>query len=335
MKVAMVSSWGVRCGIATYTQDLTNALAQQDVESLVVRMPRFGQKTGELMVRIAERVPYQDVDLIHVQHEYGIFQGFDAPFFTALRQHGKPIVTTMHAVGNWELDVLISGVSNKVIVHNKFCAGRFPFPNTVTIPHGVTPSEPTEMERAKTAMGIDPKVPIVGYLGFISNYKGLETLVSAMTKVPNAGLMMCGGWHVDAQNEYIERLQRWSGKLLGKRVMWKGFIPDEKLADAYGAMDVLVYPSRFSTESGALLHAIAYGKAIIASNVEAFKEKEAEGALATFTSEEDLSEKIKFYLQEPNFRKQLEGGARWYAQENSWAEVAKRHKELYDGLLHV
>lgn len=331
MKVVMITPWGVRCGIATYSEDLTKALAQEDVETYVVRLPRFGMKSREIILDVADRVPYDKVDLIHVQHEYGLYQGWEAPFFTALRTHGKPIVTTMHSVGNWELDVLMSGVSNRTIVHNTFCANRFSFPRTGIIPHGVTPTEATEREQAKKSFHIDPSVPIVGYLGYISNYKGLETLVTAMMKVQQAGLLICGGWHVDMKNDYIDRLQQWSKELLGKRVMWTGYIPEDKLADAYGAMDVLVYPSRFATESGALLHGIAYGKAIIASNVEPFKEKEP--AVMTFKDSDDLAEKITFLLLEPEMRRQQEDRAKQYAQANSWSEVAKRHVKLYQELL--
>lgn len=334
IKVAMVTPWEVRCGIYTYSKDLVSALAEEDVETFVVRLPRFGHKSREILIDVADRIPYDKVDLVHVQHEYGLYQGFDPVFFTALRTHGKPIVTTMHAVGNWEIDVLASGVSNKVIVHNKYCAKRFPFPNAVIIPHGVTPAEPTERAQAKKTFHIDPEVPVVGYLGFISNYKGLETLISAMTEVPKTALVICGGWHTDVPNDYIERLQRWSKELLGNRIIWTGFIPEDKLADAYGAMDVLVYPSRFATESGALLHGIAYGKAIIASNIEPFKEKEKEGALFTFKGTDDLASKIALLLKDSAVREDLEKNARDYAKKNSWTEVAKKHVELYSQL-HV
>lgn len=330
LKIACVTPWNVRCGIATYSQDLCNALAQEDVEVFIVRLPRFGRKSPEIVIDIADRVPYSEVDLVHVQHEYGLYQGFDTPFFTSLRTHGKPIVTSMHSVGNWDIDTIISGVSNKVIVHNKFCQDRFRLP-TVIIPHGVKSATPMMPEEAKPLLKIGKDVPVVGYLGFISNYKGLESLITAMIKVPKAGLLICGGWHVDVQNDYIDRLQEWSKKLLGNRVFWTGFIPEDKLGAAYGAMDILVYPSRFATESGALMHGIAYGKAIIASDVEPFKEKEP--AIMTFKDTEDLTEKINFLLQEPKLRTQQEDRAKEYAQANSWTEIAKRHVKLYGEIL--
>lgn len=333
LKVAMVTPWNVKCGIFTYTKDLALALGQEDVEVFVVRLPRFGIKTPSILIDVAERIPYDKVDLVHVQHEYGLYQSLEAPFFTAVRTHGKPIVTTMHAVGNYEMDVVIAGCSNKTIVHNKSCANRFQFPNSTIIPHGVTPSEPMENELAKSQMQIPKGVKIVGYLGFISNYKGLETLVTAMTKVPNAALMICGGWHLDVQNDYIDRLRKWSEDLLPHRVAWKGFIPDDKLPVAYGAMDVMVYPSRFSTESGALLHGIAFGRAILASNLEGFREKEEEGALMTFKNADDLADKIIMLLGAEGWRNRLEAGARGYAEKYSWTNVAKQHVSLYESVL--
>ena len=334
IKIALITPWSVRCGIASYSHDLAFALAQEDCEIFVVRLPRFGHKTVDIMRDVAERVPYNDVDLIHVQHEYGLYQGLEAPFFTQLRMGGKPIISTCHAVGNWETDVLISGVSNKVIVHNEFCKNRFNLPNAVIIPHGTTPTLATEREKAKQAMGVEKSIPLVGYLGFISNYKGLETLIQAMVKVPKAGLMICGGWYVEGgETAYIDTLQEWSKKLLEKRVKWTGYMPDDRLADAYGAMDVLVYPSRWATESGALLHGIAYGRAVIASNVAPFKEKEQMGILQTFEDVDDLAQKIQFLLDNPSERQKLSEAASKYAEKTSWAMVAKLHMELYKKLL--
>lgn len=335
IKIALITPWKVRCGIATYSQDLAFALAQEDCEIFVVRLPRFGHKSVDIMIDVAERVPYNDIDLISCQHEYGLYQGFEAPFFTQLRMGGKPIVTTMHAVGNWETDVLISGVSNKVIVHNEFCKNRFNLPNAVIIPHGTTPTLATEREKAKQAMGVEKTAPLVGYLGFISNYKGLETLIQAMVKVPKAGLMICGGWHVESgdQTGYADRLQEWSKKLLPNRVKWTGYMPDDRLADAYGAMDVLVYPSRWATESGSLLHGIAYGRAVIASNVAPFKEKEQMGILQTFENVDDLAQKIQFLLDNPSERLKLSEAATKYAEKTSWINIAKLHVELYKSIL--
>jgi glycosyltransferase involved in cell wall biosynthesis len=333
LKIAMVSSWACRCGIASYSRDLSYALAQEGVEVYIVRLPRFGTKNAEIMRNIAERIPLDTIDLIHVQEEYGLYQGLDVTFYNLLKQLKKPVVTTMHSAGMWEVDEVIAQVSSKVIVHNEFCRSRFEYPNTVIIPHGATPSKTTPVGTAKKSVGVDPRIPIVGYLGFISSYKGIETIIEAMRNIEDAGLLIAGGWFTEKDTEYMYRLKEASFKALPNRVQWLGFVPDEKLPNVYGAMDVLVYPSRFATESGALITALSYGKAVISSDLSPFKEKEKLGALMTFENAKDLEEKIKFLLKDADARRKLEEAAMKYATSTSWSVVAKQHIKLYQEVL--
>lgn len=334
LKIAMVSSWATKCGIYTYTRDLASALAQEDVEVYIVRIPRFGIRNNEIFRDIAERIPVDKIDLIHISHEYGLYQGCDVFFYNCLKQLGKPIITTMHGVGyNTEIDDKIAEVSSKVIVHNKFCKSKVNYPNTVIIPHGASPSSIIPRDQAKKAIGVDPSVPLVGYLGFITPYKGIESIIQAMTKVENAGLLVAGGWHLDKETDYINKLKEASLKVLPNRVKWLGFIPDEQLSIIYSAMDILVYPSKFATESGALITALSHGKAVITSALPAFLEKEESGALVTACNMDDLVEKIKFLLNDNEARHKLEEAAMKYAESTSWTKVAQQHIELYKEVL--
>jgi len=327
VKVAMVTPWGrnVRCGIRTYSENLVKALAEAGVDAYVVRLPRFGKKTPEILQMISESIPVDKVDLVHVQHEYGLFQHLEDGFFGYLKRLELPVVTTCHAVGVWDADRVIAESSDRVIVHNGFCAERFEGPSVV-IPHGCAPAETMEKARAKRSYGLKPGWPIVGYLGFISEYKGLETLIDAMEGV-KAGLLIGGGWHVEKDTMYITRLKKRSFEVLPSRVQWLGYVEDEDLPRAYGSMDLVVYPSKYSTESGALLTALSYGKAVIASRIGPFKEKEV--ALMTFKNVKDLRRKIKRLLKRKELRAELEEKARKYAEDNSWSKVAEKHIELY------
>jgi glycosyltransferase involved in cell wall biosynthesis len=176
---------------------------------------------------------------------------------------------------------------------------------------------------------------VVGYQGFISPTKGVEQLVEAMRGVTNAALLIGGGWFVGEETDYIMRLKQYSLEALRGRCKWLGYVPDEQLATAYGAMNVFVYPSRFATESGALLTALSHGKAVIASNVPPFKEKEKLGALMTFKGVEDLKRKIKRLLKDEALRHRLEEVAKAYAEKNSWASVAEKHLSLYQHILKM
>ena len=333
LKVAMITPWKKKCGIYTYSRDLVDALAEEDVDVYVVPLPRFGSKTGEIMAGIANQVPFEDVDVIHVQHEHGLYVNLEQQFYGTLKQFGKPIISTMHAVGNFHVDPTVVNNSDLVVVHNEFCRFQLKHPCKI-IPHGCKSIAPTNKEEAKKAMGLNPEDSIVGYVGFISEYKGLETLISAMAKVPTAGLLIGGGWHTGPSTIYINQLKKYSQNLLPHRHQWIGFVPEEQMATVYGAMDIVVYPSIFSTESGALLMALGHGKAVIARELTPFKEKEKMGALRTFTDENNLVMNIKRLLRNEAGRGYLEEGARIYCEINSWKNVAKMHIEAYEGVLN-
>jgi glycosyltransferase involved in cell wall biosynthesis len=336
LSVAMITSWNVRCGIFTYTRSLAYALAKLGVDVYIVRWPRFGFRSPELIEScVLDKIP-RNVDLVHVQHEYGLFTpNLEGGFYAYLKRLGKPCVTTMHAIGNFAVDKVVADVSDKVVVHNEFCARHFQGGKSkvVIIPHGCSPQQTPPMDECKRALGIDPRIPVVGYQGFISPPKGVEQLIEAMIGVPNAALLVGGGWVVGEETQYIMSLKQWSLEVLRGRCKWLGYVPDEQLPTVYGSMDLLCYPSRWATESGALLTALSHGKATIASNVPPFKEKEKLGTLMTFKGVEDLKRKIKRLLRDEALRQRLEEGARKFAERNSWAPVGEKHLSLYQHIL--
>jgi len=309
-------------------------LAELGVDNYIARLPRFGFKNDKILQNVIDKIPVDKIDLIHVQHEYGLYQGLEEGFYRGLKALKKPIITTCHAVGKWETDRFISEFSDQVIVHNKFCAKHFGFPSVI-IAHGCAPvKKEVPIDRAKRSIGVDPKIPIVGYVGFVGGvYKGLETLIEAMIKVPNAALLIGGGSHAGADTRYMMQLKEKTLKVLQGRCQWLGWIPDERLPLVYGSINCLVYPSRFATESGALLMALSHGKACLASRLPPFKEKEKLGALMTFKGVNDLSRKIKRVLKDEKLRKSLEEGARKYARSVDWPKIAGKHTELYESLV--
>lgn len=333
MKIALCTSFGVRCGIATYSKALAEALANLGHEVYIVRLIRFGRRSQEYMRNLAYSFP-EDADIIVISHEYGLFQELDGVFYPELRMRwrDKPIVTIMHSAGNFNLDPVIVGNSDAVVTHNEFCSRRLGFPNTI-IAHGCKPAVCPPREQAKKSLGVNPQIPLVGYLGFISPYKGLEMLIEAVARIPECALLMAGGWHTGESTEYINRLKQTTLERLQGRCQWTGYVRDEELAKVYGALDILIYPSRFATESGALLMGLSHGCATLASSIPPFKEKEKKGALMTFKDVDDLRRKIRRLLRDESLSNELREGAKAWAYENCWEIIAKRHISLYEEVI--
>ena len=323
MKIGVVSPWATRCGIFTYTRDLVHALADLGVNSYIVRLHRLGMKKQEYYEHLASRRIPRGLDLIHVEHEYGLYMGFERVFYALARDiHKKPIITTSHATG-WrqDIDEVVGGLSDLVIVHNKFCKEQFASKKEpVIIPHGVAPREPMPSEEAKRRLGL--KGPTVGVFGFQAPNKRIEDFLLACKELPDVTPVVVGGFLADVETSYMRSLKQMSGD----RVCWLGYVPDEEMPKVMGALNCCCHTSSYVSESGAILTMLGYGKAVVARNLPPNKEKPC---LELFEDVSDLSSKIRHLIDNPDEREALEEKARKYAQENSWAHVAQQHLNYY------
>ena len=332
MKVAIVAPWAVRCGIYAYTRDLALALSRQGADVYIVRLNRFGEKSTEYFETLASR-RMPEADLIHVQHEYGLYRGGEPAFYGTLRQRqgATPIVSTMHGVGLPVPDEVVFDHSDQVIVHNGWCAERYGHPCKV-IPHGVEPATPVEAGEAKDRLRLDG--PVVTVFGFIGPYKGVETAIRTVgMDFPGVNLLMAGGWHVEYETGYMAQMRALADAVAPGRVRWTGWVEPDMLPVVFGASDVVLYCNKFATESGALLTALGYGRCVLAHGLPPIREKEETGALQTYTQEGELVLKLERLLEDPALRRGYEEAARRYAEEHSWDRMARLHLDLYEELV--
>lgn len=334
MDIALVTPWMTRCGIATYSKALAEELANLDNRIYVVRLNRFGIKTVEYFETLAtRRIP--TVDILHVEHEYGLFSGGEGAFYSRLRAMHEllPIVTTMHTTGNPIPDQVVAQNSDELVVHNEYCKHRFGYDCHV-IPHGVKPRECEDKIEAKKKLGIDPETPVVMLFGFISPYKGIESAIRTVgLEFPDVKLLVVGGWHTQIETNYMITLKRMSEQYAPNQALWLGWVPNKELPTMFGASDVCLYCNKFMSESGALLTMIGFGKCVLASNLPPNREKETKEALMCFENEGDLIRKLERLLTNPELRAKYEEGARNYAKEFSWEKIAEKHIKVYEDLL--
>ncbi|GAA2008809.1 glycosyltransferase [Catenulispora subtropica] len=115
-RVVLVSTYPPRrCGIATFTQDLRNALADvaPDLETRVCAVDReeldhpavdyvLRQDTREDYAAVAARIAADGAGVVVIEHEYGIFGGPDGVWITEfageLHRRGVPYLVTLHTV---------------------------------------------------------------------------------------------------------------------------------------------------------------------------------------------------------------------------------------------
>lgn len=339
---------GTICGIASYSEDLATAIAQRGHEVDIVRLHRFARPMPkEYLETLAVRRIPEDADVIHVQHEYGLYCYMESPFYKALKMNAKPIITTMHATGvAFEADDVVACNSDVVVVHNKYCQSLLRHPSVV-IPHGCTIHEPMKEEEAKQKMfeayNITFDKPVVTVFGFITPYRRYEDVIRAIGSIDNSILLIAGGWHIAGESAYVNQLKQIAQQVAPNRVYFLDYVPKALLPAVFGVTKLVISPHVLSSESGALLTALSYGKAILASNVGSFPEKGSNGTIMTYCDGLDMKKKIELMLSDegemhndacPNIiRVGYEERALKYARENSWENIAKKTLKLYNATI--
>ncbi len=216
-----------RCGIATFTTDLQQAVAnlRPDLRTAIVAMTdhehvydyppavqlQINDDRSEEYVQAADFLNSGKFDVVSLQHEFGIFGG-DAGghILPLLWRLSMPIVTTLHTVlaepKPIQRDVLtrIIEASAKVIVmaeKGRELLGavyRVPAHKIEVIAHGVPDFAFVEPDSAKEKLGFSGKSVILTF-GLLSPNKGIEVMIDAMPAIlerrPDAVYVVLGATH--------------------------------------------------------------------------------------------------------------------------------------------
>lgn len=170
--------------------------------------------------------------------------------------------------------------------------------------------------------------PVVLCFGLLRPYKGIDVLLQAWRGLASGGEL----WIVGRPRMEIDRLR----ELAPPGVRWvPRFISDEELVSCFRRADVIVLPylrtERFDF-SGVLATALAFGKAIVLSDVGGFSEVAQAGAarLVAPGNPEVLAAALGPLLSDPEERDRLARGARAAAAgPYSWARAAELTLALY------
>ncbi|HUV96301.1 MAG TPA: glycosyltransferase family 4 protein [Acidobacteriaceae bacterium] len=294
-----------QCGIATFTTDLCDAIV---AECEAVQLSVVAVNDGQSSYSYPERVRFEisegdiasyraaadflngsNVDLVCLQHEYGIFGGKSGSHIMELLKRLKmPVLTTLHTVlrePNLDQRVAmhkIAARSERLIVMSQYSSRvlqevfRVPAEKINLIPHGI-PDLPFERPEAyKELFSCQGKTVLLTF-GLLSPNKGFENVIQAMPRIllshSNAIYMIAGATHphVRAQegDRYRLELQALAKKLgVERQVLFVNrFVTHEEMASLVGLADIYITPYCHEAQavSGTLAYAMGAGKAIIST----------------------------------------------------------------------
>jgi glycosyltransferase involved in cell wall biosynthesis len=362
-----------RCGIATFTADVQSSLNdvngwQCDVVGIVDDDHPFDRKTALMGIRQYEPQDYKlaasrlnnlGIDVVSIQHEFGIFGGPDGDyildFMAAL---SCPCVVTLHTVianptlGQRLVTAAILRLSASVIVMAQkglelLVEVYGANPAQVTIcPHGAPDCAQTISDDFKSALSLSGHQVLLTF-GLLSPGKGLETMIAAMPQIvkanPDALYVILGATHPHLKKRngeaYRESLATQAKKLgvLENVKFVDSFVDFPLLLSYLAATDIYVTPymNEAQITSGTLAYAIALGKPVVSTPYWHAVEvvDETSGALVDFGDAAGFSCAICDLLNDPSKLMQAGNIAYQRGRSTIWSRSAARYIETFEAAL--
>jgi len=371
-KVAFVGNYlPRRCGIATFTTDLCESFASSNPSVQCYAIPitdieegyqypervRFEIKEQELDTykAAADFLNLNDVDIVCLQFEYGIFGGKAGSYILSLLRNLKmPVITTLHTVlknPNVEqrrvMDELLA-ISDYVVVmsqkgveilHDVF---KIPPGKVRLIPHGIHDVPFIDPNFYKDKYGVEGKIVILTF-GLLSPQKGIEVVLRALPEViknhPNIVYLVAGVTHPNLLKHEGEKyrisLQRLANELgiKGQVIFYNKFVSIEELKELITLADIYITPYLEETQitSGTLAYSFGAGNAVISTPYWHAQELLADGRgiLVPFGDSDSITKAIIRLIQNEVERHTMRKNAYLLGREMTWNKVAQQYGDLF------
>ncbi|TSD85242.1 glycosyltransferase [Mycobacterium sp. KBS0706] len=356
-----------RCGIATFTTDLQQAIAAAD--TCIVAMTDHGHAYDypaavrlqvkddriEDYVHAADCLNAGQFDVVSLQHEFGIFGGEAGGHIIALLSRlTMPIVTTLHTVLSEPTPmqrVVLNRVielSSRVVVMAE--QGRellrrvyaVPADKVEVIAHGIPDVAFVEPDKAKSKLGFAGR-PVILTFGLLSPSKGIEVMIDAMPSIlksrADAVYVVLGATHPNLVRDQGEAYR----ESLLDRVRDRGvednvvlldqFVDRATLLDFIAMCDVYVTPylNEAQMTSGTLAYSFGLGKAVVSTRYWHARELLAEGRgiLVPFGDAEAIGREITGLLTDDVRRQAMRRRAYATSRSMTWPRTAERYLAVF------
>jgi len=367
LRLAWVSTYNARCGIAAYSENLLEFLdpAVFDITILandehpvrgdspnVRRL--WTDRTGSLE-RVRDHLLANNFDAVLFQFNFGFFDIHDfAKTLAALHGAGIDTFLIMHKTSDAFIDgrsVSLEEIAptlkdcTRVFVHGVDDINRLKsmgiVDNVVLMKHGVRDRPPLEAAAVRSLLGLQRFGPVIGTFGFLVPPKGFQAIIHGFALVlrhsPGALLLMvCSDYPVAESAEERERCFAMIKNLgIEDNVrLVNDFLDDEEEAVfLLSACDAIVYGYQHSSESasGAIRIGLAAGRPIGTTPLRIFSELSALVHQFRGTGPADIADGIRALLDRSYPTEEILRKQREWLQTNSWSTQAARLGNIIRG----
>ncbi|MBB5375916.1 glycosyltransferase involved in cell wall biosynthesis [Deinococcus metalli] len=357
-----------QCGIATFTADLADALltVHPELEVFIAAMDdghhyaypervalTIPQHDPDAYIHAAQAINDLNVDVVCVQHEFGIYGGSAGSYLlTLLRALEAPIITTLHTVletySPEQRAVIeeLAALSERLVVMSTraldfLTAQGIPAGKVDFIHHGM-PRLAFDRDVEKANLGLAGHEVILTF-GLLSPNKGLETAIRALPGVvpghPHLTYLILGATHPHLRERegeaYREGLVELAASLgVAAHVRFENrFATLDELGRYIAAADIYLTPylNREQITSGTLAYALGNGKAVVSTPYWHAEELLADGrgVLVPFRDAVTLGQELRDLLDKPARRAELEARARAYGEGMTWPAIGAQYLQVF------
>ncbi len=372
-KLAFLADYPPRqCGIATFTRDLRDAvaaahphwhcpvLAVSDQPSAYAYPPevRFEipQPDVASYLRAANFLNLAHIDVLCVQHEFGIFGGAAGSHLLGLlRRVRMPVVTTLHTVlespdaDQRRVFEELVRLSSRVVVMaeraRRMLQDIYGVDGSTVdvIPHGIPDVPFTDPSFFKDQFDVAGR-PVMLTFGLLSPNKGIEYVIRALPDIvarhPRLVYIVLGATHPHLVREdgesYRLQLQRLARSLgvEANVIFVNRYVSNEELCEYIGAADIYITPylNEAQITSGTLSYCYGSGKAVVSTPYWHAAEMLADGrgVLVPFRDAPAVAREVNILLDDEARLNSLRKQAYLEGRSMVWAEVGQRYAGVFD-----
>ena len=366
IRIAWISTWDVRCGIAEYSRHLLEALPEASAAEMITVLGDERCEdgaSGRLQVRsswrrvdassiptLAAGITEANPDVVVLQHQPGLLGwAMLAAFLELPLLRSLVVAVTLHntrhlldcaeAERSWAATALAQ--VTRVIVHTVADLNLLKQlgleANVVMIPQGVPARRPPAVVKALT----QTRPVLIGCYGFFVPNKGIPQLIAALgllrARWPKARLRLVNAEYdaTESAAEIATCRAAASAAGLADAIEWvTDFLAAERSVDLLAACDLIVLPYQSSKEasSAALRTALSAGVCVAVTPLPLFDE--ADDAVIRFAGIDPpaLADGIDAVLGDRARRESAQlNGAKW-CRHRSWQAIAERTLGMLQGL---
>lgn len=369
LKVAWISTWNTKCGIASYSEFLVPNLLPEATEVTIFasrnepnspdadNVLRAWDQAGnnDDILDMAEQIAKDGYDAVVFQHNFG-FYSLKA-LATAVSYLASKGIDT-HIVFH-RTEVLVSngqsisladiagalGSATRLIVHTVDDVNRLKsyglVDNVVLIPHGLPVAPAFDSAMVKRFLGLREAAPLIASYGFLLPHKGISELILAFGQIranyPDAKLLLLNGEYPAPVSAEEVRLCRKLISDLGLEsdvILITDYLDNEDATLMLHAADAIVYPYQYTEESasGAVRFGLAALRPVAVTPLPIFKDVAEYCYALPGTSATDIAIGLMRLIEDTDTHEKLIARQKAWLDDSNWEQIGKRLTRMMVGL---